>query len=72
MIETELVISAVPRSGLTRSLEIGHGGQEMDVGQFRFHRRAFAALNELSPADQAMTEKTGTQLESTGQKRGRS
>ena len=25
----------------------------MDVGQFQFHRRAFAALNELSPADRA-------------------
>jgi hypothetical protein len=25
----------------------------MEVGRFQFHRRAFAALNELSPADQA-------------------
>jgi hypothetical protein len=25
----------------------------MEVGHFQFHRRAFAALNELSPADRA-------------------
>ncbi len=25
----------------------------MEVGRFRFHRRAFTALNELSPTDQA-------------------
>ena len=40
------------RSRVTRSRDVGSGGQKMEVGQFQFHRRASAALNELSPADQ--------------------